>query len=452
MRPVPAATPALSRSALRLACALLTTGSCLGAAAATLSEIVTLARAEDAPYRAARHAYRAGLEKREQAKALYRPTVTLNANARENNEKAVPGAPERNYASSTAGVSVVQPLWRPQNEPAFQQGELQSQVAEQQFLLAEQELLLRVSRAYFEILQAQDALGAVGAQKQAFAQQLAQARRNFEVGVAPITETNEAQSRYDLTLAQEIAASNELEIKRRVLEKIINRPAPALARLDPAAEYKPPTTAMMDSLVERAPTENLAVAVSRLNREIAEREVTRQSRANSPTLDLTATANANRNVTPSGSAVSGSTHRAAVGFELSWPLYQGGANASREREAIANAARAEAEVENARRQATLDARQAYLGAVSGAAMVTALQQAQTSGESQLRSSTRGFEVGVRARVDVLNAEQQLYTTRRDLAAARYQSLIAQLQLKAAANQLTEQDLKALDALLKEPAP
>ena len=436
---------------MRHASAILMMGTCLSAGAANLGEIYTLARTEDAPYRAAQQAYRAGLEKREQAKALYRPSITLTANLRENNEKSNPGLPQGTYTSSSAALSLVQPLLRPQNKPSFEQGELQSQLAEQQFMQAEQDLMLRVSRAYFEILQAQDAIAAVGAQKQAFAQQLAQSRRNFEVGVAPITETNEAQSRYDLTIAQEIAATNELEVKRRILEKIINRPAPALAPLDPAAETRPPAVEAMAALVERAPTENLAVAVSRLNREIAEREVTKQSLAASPTFDLTASTNANRNVTPSGSAISGSTHRSVLGVELAWPLYQGGANLSREREAAANLGRAEFEVENARRQATLDARQAYLGSVSGGAMVTALRQAQSSGESQLRSSQRGFEVGTRARVDVLNAQQQLYTTRRDLAAARYQTLIAQLQLKAAANQLSEQDLKALDALLKEQA-
>jgi outer membrane protein len=119
------------------------------------------------------------------------------------------------------------------------------------------------------------------------------------------------------------------------------------------------------------------------------------------------------------------------------------------REALANLGRAQSELENSQRQATLDARQAQMGVRSGIALNQALAQAVVSGETQVRSTRRGLEVGVRTRVDVLNAEQQLYTTRRDQSAARYQALVSGLQLKFAAGVINVQDLKSLDALLHE---
>jgi outer membrane protein len=142
------------------------------------------------------------------------------------------------------------------------------------------------------------------------------------------------------------------------------------------------------------------------------------------------------------------TREASIGVELAVPIYQGGAVSSRVREALADRDRAQQELANAERQATLDAQQAQLGVQSGAALTQALKQALVSSETQLRSTQRGLQVGVRTRVDVLNAEQQLFATRKDLAAARYKTLVSTLQLKAAAGTLAETDLRALDSLLE----
>lgn len=418
------------------------------AQAANLAAIYELARAHDAQYAAAVQTAAAGREKSVQGRALMLPTIGLTGNARHNNDLSSAYDGSAKYQSGNITFSASQPLLRRANMVSYEQGELQAQLADQQLKLAEEDLLARVSRGYFEVLQAQDALATVGAQKEAFGQQLAQAKRSVEVGLAPITDFNEAQSRYDLTMAQEIAARNDLELKRRKLEKVIGSELPRLATLDAGTNIDVLPATQLQSLFGAAAENATQVAIGITSAKIAQLEVAKQDAGHLPTVDLVASASRNRNV-DYGAFGGQQTRNASIGIDVSVPIYQGGAISSRAREALANLGRTESELENARGQAKLDARQGLLGVQSGIALNQALRQAVTSGETQVRSTRRGLEVGVRTRVDVLNAEQQLYTTLRDLSAARYQTLISGLQLKAAAGALTEQDLRALDALLTE---
>ncbi|MEY3474208.1 MAG: hypothetical protein RL087_666 [Pseudomonadota bacterium] len=417
--------------------------------AASLSEVLEMARAADAQFAAARAAAVAGREKSVQGRAGLLPSVTVAGSAKNNHERGGTFGGVRNYDSGLIAINVNQPLYRKVNWETYEQGELQALLADQQLRLAEQELLLRVAKGYFEVLQAQDALSAVQAQKEAFAQQLAQARRSFEVGLSPVTDVNEAQARYDLTLAQEIASRNDIELKRRALEKIIDREAPPLKPVNEAASVDILPEARLKELLERAGEGALQVAASQTAERIARHEVGRQVGAQMPTVDLVASISENRNGNFSSFGPS-TTKATTVGVEVAMPLPfgQGQGAQSRVREAQANLDRAGQELANAKRQARLDARQAYLGVESGSALHRALQKALESAQTQLKSTTRGFEVGVRTRVDVLNAQQQLFATRKDLAASRYQTLLAGLQLKAAAGTLADDDLKALDALLK----
>ena len=440
------------RTTLASAISLASLCGALGSAtAANLGAVYEMARGADALYAAQVAAAAAGREKSPQGRALLLPSINATGNTTSNHDysSSYPGAAD--YPSRAWALSLTQPLLRVANIKAYEQGELQALLADQQLKLAEQDLLLRISKGYFDVLLAQDVLASVGAQKEAFAQQLAQARRGLEVGVSPITDVNEAQSRYDLTLAQEIAARNDLEVKRRILEKAIARELPPLARLDPVASIDILPADLQGALATRATNDALQVAIGITAEEVAQREVERQQAGHYPTLDLVASTGENRNVNYSGlgGGQGINTRTSMVGVNLSIPIYQGGAVSSRTREAAANLDRAQQELLNARRQAQLDAREALLGVQSGSALHQALRQALSSSETQVRSTRRGLEVGTRTRVDVLNAEQQLYATKKDLAASRYETLMAGLKLKAAAGVLTEQDLRALDQLLKE---
>lgn len=414
------------------------------AVAANLSEIHQLARDNDPIYAAAKEAHRAGQEALPQGKALLRPTISLSGYLRHNDVDT--STSHNDYGSHGYGLSLVQPLYRKQNLESYEQAKLAVLLAEQQLHLADQDLVLRVAQAYFDVLLAQDNLATVEAQKKALSEQLAQAKKSFEVGAATIVDTHEAQARYDLATSQEIAARNDLEVKRRSLEKLIARESPSLSRLDAATPMPLPTPNAMDAWVKQAEENSLAVLTSQTALESARREVERQRGGHHPTLDLAASYSDNHNA--SSGVGTTNTKSAVLGLELGWVLYQGGAPTSRVREAVAKQEKARYELDDARRQSTLNARQAFLGVVSGDAQVQALKQALVSSESQLKSTKLGLEVGVRTRVDVLNAQQLVYSTQRDLAAARYQTLLAGLQLKAAAGTLSVDDLKALDALLK----
>ena len=315
--------------------------------------------------------------------------------------------------------------------------------------MAEQELLLRVAGAYFDVLQAQDVVATAQAQKQAYAEQLAQARKSFEVGAATITDTHEAQARFDLTVAQEIAALNDQEVKRRTLEKIISRESPKLAMLADGARMPLPEPASMEAWVTQAETSSLGVAVSQSGLELARREVEKQRGGYLPNVDLQASYSDSRNTSTAVGGTDATIQTGQIGVVLGWNLYQGGGTDSRMREVVASQEKARYELDDARRQSRLDARQGFLGVLSGDAQVKALEQALVSSEAQLKSTKLGLEVGVRTRVDVLNAQQQVFSTRRDLAAAKYKTLLASLQLKAAAGSLNPDDLKALDALLRD---
>lgn len=410
---------------------------------ANLSDVYRLALENDAVYAAARESYKAGLEKEPQARAGLLPTLNLGANLRYNESRSNI-TPSSDYDSRSVFLTLTQPIYRKQNIEAYAQAKIQTLLSEQQLRQAEQNLLLTVAQAYFAVLQARDVLTTAQSQKQAFTEQLAQARKSFEVGASTITDTHEAQARYDLTVAQEIAALNDLEVKRRTLEKIIGSESPELASLRDGVSLSMPEPNNMNDWVRQAEEDGIGVRLYQSAVELARREVERQRGGHHPTVDLAASYGDNRN--PSSTVAS--SRSGNVGLEFGWLLYQGGAANSRVREAVANQEKSRHELDNARRQARLDARQGFLGVLSGNAQVKALEQALVSSEAQLKSTKLGLEVGVRTRVDVLNAQQQLFTTRRDLAAARYQTLVAGLQLKAAAGSLDADDLKRIDALLQ----
>lgn len=419
------------------------------AQAADLLETFHAAQANDPVFAAARATQQAGQEKLSQGRSLLMPSINLNANTTFNNQNAryqgflSSASGDYNYNSNGYGVTLVQPLFRQQNWQAYSESELQAAQAGMQLKIAEQDLILRTAQAYFDVLIAQDSVGLAEAQKTSISEQLEQAKRNFEVGSATITDTLEAQARFDQTGAQQIAAQNNLEIKRSALQQLINAMPKDLKPLGKDFKLEAPQPADMDKWVETAQSGNLQLAIAQASAEIADKEVARNRGGHYPTVDLVA--NYSKNST--GGVMSNDTTSKSVGVQLNMPLFQGGAVNSKWREAEANRERARQELENARRNVALQTRQAYLGVVSGIAQVQALQQALASSVSVLDASKLGHEVGVRTNLDVLNAQQQLYSTRRDLYQAQYNYLVSELQLKAAVGSLGEDDLGKVNQAL-----
>ncbi len=431
----------------------LATSIALPAGAADLLEIYHAAQAQDAVFAAAKSTLKADQEKLPQGRSLLLPNVNLSANSTFNDttvnyQGGLAPFPSGSYKynSHGYGVSLVQPLYRQQNWLAFSEAELQVAQAEAQFQNAQQDLILRVAQAYFDVLIAQDTAELTEAQKTAITEQLGQAKRNFEVGTATITDTYEAQARFDLTNSQGIAAQSDLEIKKRTLQQLINAVPDELQRLGKELNLEPLQPDDVEKWVADAQQHSLQLAIAQLGAQLAEKEVKRNQRGHYPTVDLVASYN---RMAANGSSfgVGSDSLDTAIGVQLSLPLYQGGAISSKVREAIANRDRAKDELENARRNVSLQTRQAYLGVVNGLTQVQALQQALKSSESLLEASKLGQEVGVRTNLDVLNAQQQLYSTRRDLYQSEYNYLLSQLRLKAAVGILAEDDLAKINQSL-----
>jgi outer membrane protein len=424
------------------------------AAAEDLMQVFRDAQVYDATYAAAKRSLEAGKEKGPQGLALLLPTLGLSANAtrsRTEVEFRDPSASALNSIRSPdqAGYTLTftQPVFRYQNWIQYDQGQAQVKQAEATYANAYQDLITRVAQAYFDVLASQDTLTLVRAQKEAIAEQLEQAKRNFEVGTATITDTHEAQARYDLSGAQEIAAANDLEAKRRVLQLITGKEYAELKPLRADIKMPPPNPNDMESWAELAGKQGYAVQVGEAGLQIAQLEAKRNRAAHLPTLDFFATYGQSGASATSDSNLARNTDQSVIGLQLAMPLYQGGGLSSRDRESAALALKARDDLDNARRTAVLTERQIYLSVINGIAQVAALEQALVSSTSALDSNKLGYEVGVRINIDVLNAQQQVFSTKRDLALARYNTLINHLRLKAGAATLREEDLEVVNRAL-----
>ncbi len=417
--------------------------------AADLMQVYRAAQENDPTFAAARATLDAGREKAPQGRAGLLPSLTLSGNTVWNeNDLSSRGGPsiaKQRFNSNGYQLTLSQPLFRWQNWVAYDQAKLQVMQAEASFAEARQDLILRVAQAYFDTLFAAENLSAVRANKAAISQQLESAKKNFEVGTATITDAHEAQARYDLALAQEIAAESDFEVRRSALQAIIGQAPGPLARLRQEAEPNQPTPTDMNRWVSAAEQDAIGVQIQQALAGIAAREVDRQRAGHYPTVDLVANYGYAKTNTQGAGLIENDYQN--IGVQLNIPLYLGGQVVSRQREAAANRSAALSTLEAARRGAALAARQQYLGVANGLAQIKALKAALVSSQSALESNKLGYEVGVRINIDVLNAENQVYVTRRDLARATFDTLLAQLRLKAAVGALGDDDVGAINALL-----
>jgi outer membrane protein len=417
-----------------------------------LVQVYQEALANDATYASARSALAAGQEKGVQGRAGLLPTVGLSGsyarqNAKTESENLADPIQSGPFLSKQYTLSLSQPLFRVANWESYQQGKLSVALSEAQFAQAQEDLIVRVSQAYFDVLTAQDTLASVQAQKVAITEQLASAKRNFEVGTNTITDTNEAQARYDLAVAQEIAAQSDLDVKRTTLQQIIGKPVSDLATLRPGIKINSPEPLEIRTWVESAQVQNYGVVSQQLQVETAQRQIKRNRAGHYPSVDLVANHGYNNNGWTTTFPDGATQTTNSVGVAVAIPIFSGFSVDSTVREAIALEDKARYDLEAARRSAEQNARQAYLGVTAGLAQVRALEAAEISSQSSLDSNKLAYQVGVRINIDVLNAQQQLYSTRQTLAKARYDTIMNGLKLKYAAGTLKEEDLAQVNALL-----
>lgn len=425
-----------------------------GASSANAADLITFYRdaaSNDPVFASARQSLLANQEKIPQGRSLLLPQIVASGNDGYNEQVVVespfPTAFLR-YPSRAFTFTLTQPLFRWANFEQYQQDKLLVVLAEAQFAQAQQDLILRLSQAYFDVLNARDTIDFLNAQKQAISEQLESAKRNFDVGTATITDTNEAEARYDLAVSQAIAAESDLDVKEGALQQIIGHPPAGLAPLVPGVRMAAPEPAKMDAWVDSSQVSNPGVAQSEANLEVAKRQIEIARAARYPSVDFVAQRQFQRSPTSILPPALGSDATNSVAIQVSVPLFTGGYNSSKITEAVALSDKADSDLEAARRNAAQQARQAFVGVTSGIAQVRALEAAEISSKTALESNKLGYQVGIRINIDVLNAQQQLYSTERDLAKARYDTLMNGLKLKAAAGTLQESDLIAINVLLQ----
>ena len=436
---------------------LLSLGVAIGAALAvparaqSLVNLYESARGYDASYQSAKSQYDATLAKAEQAKAAILPTANLNVGLSRSIQDVTPDigpASNRAYGTESATVSASQPLYRPANWLGYKQGLKQIDLAQAQLASAEQDLIVRVSQGYFDVLASLDNLTFVKAQEAAVAEQLAAAKRNFEVGTSTITDTREAQARFDLVIAQEIAAENDLRVKKIALDQLVGK-----ADAEPKALVQPlalpaPAPADVTSWVAQSQGAHPIIRQAQIALDIAQLETRKAQAGHKPTLDLSASYSMINNQDGSSAVSMGSRVNAgSINLSFNVPLFAGFSTQNRIRETLALEDKARNDLEGATRAVAQGTRTAYFGVVSGLGQVHALEAAQASSQSALDANKLGYQVGVRINIDVLNSQSQLFDTKAKLAKARYDVLLGGLKLRQANGTLTAQDLQSVNALL-----
>ncbi|MFZ6653676.1 TolC family outer membrane protein [Undibacterium sp. TJN19] len=424
----------------------------MNANATDLLQIYKDALANDAQYASARATLVAAQEKPVQGRSGLLPGIALkgtDGKARTEAENdIVSGSRSFTGVTNTWTLGLSQPLFNWGNWQVYEQGKLSLLISQAQFEQAKQDLITRVAQAYFDVLAAQDTLETLRAQKDAISEQLASAKRNFEVGTSTITDTHEAQARYDLVTAQEFAGQSDLQIKRAALQQIIAKEAGELATLKAGIKLSEPQPAVIDAWVDSAEKQNFGVVASQVGIEFAKREIERNRAGHYPTVDLLASTGRSSNAGATNPNLTGVAKTTQIGVQWNIPIFSGFLVDSRVREAIALEDKARSDFDTNRRAAAQGARQAFLGVTSGLAQVKAYEAAEISSQSALDSNKLGYQVGVRINIDVLNAQQQLYTTRQTLAKARYDTIMNGLRLKSAAGTLKEDDLAEVNVLLQ----
>ena len=402
------------------------------------------ARKKDSTLASARYQEEAAKLRVPQAEAALLPSASASAQlARQWAETSA--EPRKGFTSQSYALNLNYPLYRLPAKESLAQAKLVSSQAAIQSSIAEQELLLKVAQTYLDTLGGQDTLRAAQAQNRASREQMQNLKKSFDAGNAARIDLQDAIARNDIAIAQELAARNDLEVRIAALAVLTGRFDTEIRRLRSDVELTLDGSANLSDWVRQARTANLAVQIGEIAGEIAQREVSKQNAAHRPTVDLVSSLSRSSNATVN--FVGTNQTNAQIGVQVTIPIFTGGAITAKTREAVALFNRSSAELETARDSSEQATRQALVRIASGRGLMRALESAVNSSQIALDTTVLAYKAGARVNLDVLNAQQQLFTTRRDLAKARYDFLIDSLRLKQLSGSLSEADLIPINQLL-----
>lgn len=435
--------------------ALLLIGSLLAmlcgqAQADDLVSTYQLALDSDPQYQAAVEAHRAALEVIPQSRAALLPNIAITGDVSRNRFDQRNSSDTSYSTNQTYSVGLRQALYQRERFLQLEQADNRVVQADAQLVAAQQDLLLRVATRYFLVLGAQDNVAFVEADKEAIARTLDQAQQRFDVGLAAITDTLEAQARYDIAVSDAINAERLLDDTREALRELTGELPVAPEVLKAEIPLMTPEPVDQDAWVAAALEQNPLVLAARAATEVAKQEIQVQNSGHYPSLDMVA--DYSYRDTEFGGFTPLERNDSAIGLQLSLPLYEGGLVSSQTRQSRYQYNQAREEQEKQRRATERQTRDNYRGIISGISKVSALKNAVISNEKAVEAAETGFEVGTRAVVDVLDAQRELLRARRDHARSRYDYLLDTLRLKQAAGILHETDLVQVNNLLEEFIP
>ena len=410
-----------------------------------LEEIYELALKNDPLLKAAEATYRAGKENKAQGRAGLLPTLSISGSSNWNEYRVLDQIIDQ-YNSNNYSGRLSQPVFRMDKWFQFKRGKSLSDSAQAEFGYQQQETMIRVASAYFNVLNSIDSLNAARAEEKAIGKQKDLAKKRFEVGLAAITEVQETQAAYDLTVVSRISREAQLDSARETLNSIVGKEIALLSPLKESFEISLPDPIDRESWVTLGLKNNLQLKSAKFQREAAKHSARAATSNHLPQIDIVG--RVTKSTSKQGKfggfiqnplfGVEQDTRQYAIQFNL--PLYAGGSISSARRQAFANYDRAKEQTIYTERSIIRDVRSNHFGVQTQVANVTARKQALASAESALEATQIGYEVGSRNTVDLLDSQKRLFQAQRDYASSRYEYIIAMLRLKASVGSLNPGDL------------
>ncbi|MGH8657032.1 MAG: TolC family outer membrane protein [Gammaproteobacteria bacterium] len=413
-----------------------------------LLDVYRLALAEDPRFKQVGSAKRALEESRKQARSqLLLPRLNFEANVTKNYEDITLPADEfgqggsQDFTSRLYRLNLTQPLFHYDRYVALKQADKRVRQSALEVDAAHQDLMIRVAERYIAVLAAEDNLVFSRAETAALKRQLEQSNERFEVGLIAITDVQEAQAGYDLARADEIQAGNGLDKALEALREITSAYHRELAGLGDQMPLVRPDPPEIDSWARLAHSQNLRLNAEKIAVELAKAEITRETSAHLPTLDLVGTYGEDERGGRFGLTNIDAT---TIGVQVNVPLFEGGQVNSRTQEAAYRYQETAERFEQQRRAVERQSRDAFLGVLTGISRVHALKQALASSETAAKATQAGYSVGTRTAVDVVNSERDLLRARRDYSQTRYDYMLNSLRLKHAAGTLSPEELAVVN--------
>lgn len=349
------------------------------------------------------------------------------------------------FNSEIYNLTLTQPILHFEHWKKYEQASDRVKQANANFSAAEQDLMIRAAQAYFGVLQAIDNLYFAKASVKAFSNFVAQTQERFKVGLITITDVEIARAQHDNSVAQQIAAENDLYNQKERLRNLVGHSVEYLSPLRDELNLLPPAPIDMEKWVTTALAQNFQLQAARYGTEASKANININRYGHLPTIDIIGQVQRSAPIpTLPGPRIIDSN----AGVQINIPIFQGGAISSKTREAIHNYLKTDREMETLYRNVEISTRQAFHGVLTQIQQTAALKNAVNSNKSALEATHASFNVGTRTIVDVLNAQTNLIQAQKSYAGARYAYIIQSLQLKQAAGILCADDLRHINAWLK----